>query len=170
MKWKQLLKSEITYTYQVTENLMKLVDNESLDWKPSNHNNWLTIGQLLHHITDACGAPIHGFITGDWGLPDGVDIKDLSPEDMVPAAEKFPTINSVDESLNMLKKDMQNALEMVEESITLIDLVKKAVPHLSEESIRNYITFIVNGNKVENCELEVSKEDTVCVIPQFAGG
>ena len=40
MDWKQLLKSEITYTYQVTENLIKLVDNDNLDWKPSSENNW----------------------------------------------------------------------------------------------------------------------------------
>lgn len=113
MNWKQFLRSEIIYTYKVTENLINLVDENKLGWKPSSVNNWMTTGQLLHHITDACGAPIRGFITGNWGLPNGVDINDLSPEDMLPMAEKFPTITSINESINLLKKDKQLALEMV---------------------------------------------------------
>jgi len=115
MDWKQLLKSEIQYTYKVTDNLMKLVDENRLDWKPSAENNWLTTGQLLCHITDACGAPIRGFVTGDWGLPEGTDIADLSPEQMLPPAEKFPTIGSIAEARELLEKDRQLALKMVDE-------------------------------------------------------
>jgi hypothetical protein len=114
MNWKELLQSEIHHTYLVTDGLMKLVDDNNLEWKPSHENNWLTTGQLLKHLTDACGAPIKGFVTGDWGLPEGVDIADLSPEDMLPPAEKFPTIGSVAEARQLLEKDKQLALEMLD--------------------------------------------------------
>jgi hypothetical protein len=34
MNWKELLTSEIEYTYKVTEGLLDLVDEDTLDWKP----------------------------------------------------------------------------------------------------------------------------------------
>ncbi|MEJ2543363.1 MAG: hypothetical protein P8Y99_04795, partial [Calditrichaceae bacterium] len=88
MNWKELLKSEIESTYKLTAGLINLVDEDKLDWKPSPENNWMTTGQLLNHLTDACGMPIRGLITGDWGLPNGVNLTDLSPEEMLPPAEK----------------------------------------------------------------------------------
>jgi uncharacterized damage-inducible protein DinB len=115
MDWKDLLKSEIEYTYKITDGLINLVDEESLEWKPSDKNNWMTTGQLLHHITDACGAPIKGFVTGDWGLPEGVDIKDLPADEVLPPAEKLPAITSVAEAREMLEKDKQLALDMLDQ-------------------------------------------------------
>lgn len=115
MNWKELLKSEIEYTYKITDGLLNLVDEKSLEWKPSRENNWMTTGQLLCHITDACGAPIKGFVTGDWGLPEGVDVTDLSPDEMLPAAEKLPTLASVSEAREKLEKDKQIALSMLDQ-------------------------------------------------------
>jgi hypothetical protein len=115
MNWKELLKREIESTYTVTDGLINWVDENNLQWKPSAENNWLTLGQLLMHITDACGAPIRGFVTGDWGLPDDVDVSTLSPEEMLPPAEKFPTIKGIADAKNLLAKDKQLALEMLAE-------------------------------------------------------
>ncbi len=61
MNWKELLKSEIESTYKLTEGLLDLVDDDSLDWRPSAENNWMTMGKLLMHITNSCGAPMRGF-------------------------------------------------------------------------------------------------------------
>ena len=115
MNWSDLLRHEIQTTYKITDSLMSLVNDDSLDWKPAPENNWLTTGQLLSHLTDACGAPIKGFVTGDWGLPEGVDMENLSPEEMLPPADKFPTVKSVKEARDLLEKDKQLALRMVEE-------------------------------------------------------
>ena len=60
MNWKELLKNEIEHTYKVTEGLMDLVDNDSLEWKPSPGSNWMTTGQVLRHLTDANGAALQG--------------------------------------------------------------------------------------------------------------
>ena len=115
MNWTELLKSEIEGTYKVTEGLLDLVDDDRLSWKPSTENNWMTTGQLLMHITEACGAAMRGFVTGDWGLPEGIDLSDLSPEEMLPTAEKLPTVGSVAEAKDILAKDKQLALAMLAE-------------------------------------------------------
>ncbi len=115
MNWTDLLTSEIEMTYKVTDSLLDLVDDDALDWKPSSGSNWMTTGQLLKHITEACGAAFRGFVTGDWGwgLPEGTDINDLSPEEMLPPAEALPTIGSVDEAKQALDADKQLALAML---------------------------------------------------------
>ena len=115
MNWTELLRSEIEFTYKITDGLMNLVDEDSLDWKPSPQNNWMTTGQLLMHLTNACGAAFRGFVKGDWGLPEGLSMDDLSPEEMLPPAEKLPTIGSVTEARDLLAKDKQVALEMLAE-------------------------------------------------------
>lgn len=113
MNWQELLKGSIEYTYFVTDKLMDLVDDEELDWKPSPDNNWMTLGQLLMHITNACGAAMKGFVTGDWGMPEGVDIDKLPPEEMLPPAEKMPAVESVAEAKELLAQDKKIALEML---------------------------------------------------------
>lgn len=62
------------------------------------------------------------------------------------------------------------AMENLEGTITLRDLVKKAVPELSDDSIEKYINYNVNGVKVSDCDMLVSNDDIVMVIPRFAGG
>ena len=106
--WTSLIKSEIESSYHATEGLMKLVDPKSLGWKPATGANWMTTGQLLEHLTNACGACMKGFVTGDWGMP-----ADASMESMLPPAEKLPAVKSVDEATKKLAADKQVALEML---------------------------------------------------------
>jgi uncharacterized damage-inducible protein DinB len=87
-----------------------------LNWKPSTGSNWMTTGQLLKHLTDACGAPCRGFVTGDWGMPAGVDPSKIPADQMLPAAEKLPTITSVAEARKLLEQDKKLALAMVAEA------------------------------------------------------
>jgi len=65
---------------------------------------------------------MHGYVTGDWGLPEGVDINDLSQvreilglsqDEDLPPAEKLPTLGSVAEAKEFLAEDKQLALDMV---------------------------------------------------------
>ena len=72
------------------------------------------MGQLLKHLTDACGAPIKGFVTGDWGMPDGMNIENLSPDEMLPSADNLPGIESVVRAKQMLNSDKNLAMEMVD--------------------------------------------------------
>jgi len=111
MNWTELLKGEIESTYHATEGLLKLVDKDKLSWKPATGSNWMSTGQLLMHITNACGACCKGFVTGDWGMP-----KDMKPEDMLPPAEKLPAVKSLDEAQKLLAEDKKVALRMVVEA------------------------------------------------------
>jgi len=113
MNWTKLLKSEIESVYAVTDQLLDRVEEGQLDWKPSPENNWMTTGQLIWHIASSCGAPMRGFVTGDWGLPDGVDPSKLPPEEMLPPAEKLPAVERVADGKRLLGEDRQLALDMV---------------------------------------------------------
>ena len=114
MNWTELLKSEIESTYKTTEKLLGRVDPDSLGWKPATGGNWMTTGQLLLHIGQSCGAACQGFVTGDWGLPEGMKVEDIPPEEMLPPAEKLPAAESVDQVRKLLADDKVIALQMID--------------------------------------------------------
>ncbi|RPJ57728.1 MAG: DinB family protein [Acidobacteria bacterium] len=106
----KVLLQEMENNYQVTEKLFRLVEPAQLGWKPATGSNWMTVGQLLMHCSSGCGVAARAFVTGDWGLPDGVNIKDIPPEEMLPPAEKLPTAESVDQALRLLAEDREVAI------------------------------------------------------------
>jgi uncharacterized damage-inducible protein DinB len=116
VNWTQLLKSEIEGAYASTERLLDKVDPKRLDWKPASGSNWMTVGQLLRHLGEACGAGCKGFVTGDWGLPPGVKMEDLPPEESLPPAEKLPAVNNVEEARKLLSEDKALALQMIDQA------------------------------------------------------
>ena len=116
MNWTEMLQRGIAETYRATEGLLDLVDDDQLDWKPPTGSNWMTTGQLLRHLTEACGFCCRGFVTGDWGLPEGADMQELPPEQMLPPAETLPTVASVAEARQLLAADRELALRMVQEA------------------------------------------------------
>jgi len=116
MKWTDLLTTSIDETYRVTDSLMTMVDDAELDWKPATGKNWMTTGQLLMHLTTACGFCCQGFVTGDWGMPEGVQMQDLPPEQMMPPAEALPAVGSVAEARELLAADRELAHRMVRQA------------------------------------------------------
>ncbi|UZJ41623.1 DinB family protein [Prosthecochloris sp. SCSIO W1101] len=115
MNWSELLTQEIESTYAVTKGLFELTDDEMLQWKPATGCNWMTTGQLLKHITIACGGSMRGFVTGDWSLPEGVDVHSLSTEEMLAPAETMQAVGSVAEAKKLLEEDERLALSLVSE-------------------------------------------------------
>lgn len=113
MNWSELLRKEIESTFAATEGLLDLVDEEMLQWKPATGSNWMTTAQLLKHITVACGGSMRGFVTGDWGLPEGIDVHSLSIEEMLAPAETMQAIGSVAEARKLLEEDERLALSLV---------------------------------------------------------
>ncbi len=108
MNWSELVKSEIEGAYRTAEKLMDLVDPGSLSWKPATGQNWMSTGQLLRHICDACGSEVKGFVAGDWG-PTSAEATDTG----LPPAEKLPTVGSVAEAKKLLDEDRKCALALV---------------------------------------------------------
>ena len=126
MDWTNLLKSEAKEAYRTTEVLLDLVDDDALDWKPESGSNWMTTGQLLQHISEACGRSCKGFVTGDWGMPEGMDVADMPPEEMLPPAEAMPAVGSVAEAKSALAADKALALEMIDQAADRMDDVAPA--------------------------------------------
>lgn len=116
MNWTELLKNEIATTYGATEGLLEMVDDSALGWKPETGDNWMTTGQLLFHITSACGFCCKGFVTGDWSIPGGGDVAEMSGDEMLPPAEALPTAESVAQIKEMLAADKQLALDMIDQA------------------------------------------------------
>ncbi len=106
----EVLRQETEQSYRVTECLFRRVGPDALEWKPSSGQNWMTTGQLLMHCTGACGQSIRAFVTGDWGLPEGMRFEDLKPEEMLPPASKLPSVDSVEQALQLLAADREIAL------------------------------------------------------------
>jgi hypothetical protein len=113
MNWTQLITSEMETTYAVTDKLMAMLEDGELGWKPATGTNWMTAGQLLMHLTSACGMCCRGFVTGDWGMPEGGCAEDVPPEDMLPKAEKMPTVATVAQAREALAADKLLGLAMV---------------------------------------------------------
>jgi hypothetical protein len=107
MDWTSLLKAEVEDAYRATEGLIRQVDPGSLSWKPATGGNWMTTGQLLEHITTACGACCKGFVTGDWGVPEGTF------EGELPTAGQLPSAKDVPSTLARLAADKTCALDMI---------------------------------------------------------
>lgn len=110
---KEMILGAIEYNYAVADSLISKVDPSMMDWKPETGKNWLTVRQLLFHISNACGSSIKGFVTGDWGLPEGFDMETMTPEEMLPPAEAFPGVDSIDQARALLAEDKATALEML---------------------------------------------------------
>jgi hypothetical protein len=114
MNWRDLLKAEIESAFAVTEKLVAMAEEDALGWKPATGSNWMTTGQLLKHLAESCGMAFRGFVKGDWGLPEGVDMSSLPPEAMLPPAEKLPMVASLAEVGSLLQKDKQLAFDMLQ--------------------------------------------------------
>lgn len=155
MNWKELLMKEIEYAYKVPERLLEFVDENNLDWRPASQNNWMTTGQLLMHICISCGAPMCGYITGDWGLPDDVDLDDLFPEGKLPSAENLPSIASVAEAKVFLAEDKQLALDMLAEcnEDVLTNLITRAPWDTTDVILGHRLLSMVNHLKHHNSQL-----------------
>lgn len=113
MNWKLLLQDELEDLYRVTDRLFDLVDDEDLGWKPATGENWMTMGQLLMHTATGNGPGFKGFVTGDWGLPEGGSLEDMDPADMLPPAEKMPSVESVAKARELLAEDKALATKVL---------------------------------------------------------
>lgn len=116
MNWAELIHKEMTAAYASTDKMMGLLEDKDLDWKPATGENWMTTGQLLMHLTNACGTCFRGFVTGDWGRPEGAGEPKSNEEPMLPRAEQMPTVASVAEARAALAKDRELAIEMIEQA------------------------------------------------------
>ncbi len=171
MKLTDLLKQEVEGMYHAAEGVFKLAEGTDLNWKPATGKNWMTTGQAMHHCTNACGMCVKGFVTGDWGLPEGVSYETM-PEDMaMPPAEKMPTVKSVAEALELLRKDKAVALAMIDQAgeanlltkvssapwggppMTLFQHIQHMIGHLGTHKAQVFYYLKLQGKEVNTMHL-----------------
>ena len=100
------LKEYANQVYKATAGLMQLVPEDKLSWKPSETNNWMTLGQLLHHLPESTGMCMKMFIEDAW--------PEFSEDEMMASAEKMATAKSVQEALDQLEKDRKLMVELLD--------------------------------------------------------
>ncbi len=115
MNWKELLQQEMTSAYRVAQGLFELVDEKHFYWKPVSGSNWLTVGQLLTHIACGTADTFKGFITGEWPPMPATAEGEEQESAMLPPAESFPTVSSLQEAKEMLEKDRQAVAEWLQQ-------------------------------------------------------
>jgi hypothetical protein len=113
MTLNEILISDAEGVYRAADGLFRRVDPSTLDWKPQTGENWMTVGQLLRHCSEACGSTVRGFITGDWGFP--ADAGDPGEGAMMPQADAMPAVESVDEAIRLLADDKAEAMRLFAE-------------------------------------------------------
>jgi uncharacterized damage-inducible protein DinB len=114
---KQVLLEDAETTYNITERLFRKVSDSELSWKPTTGRNWMTVGQVLMHCANfGCGQGVQGFVKGDWGLPDAVKAEDVGAEENLPQASAMPSVESVQQALELLSNDRHLALSCIEET------------------------------------------------------
>ena len=94
--------------FKATVGLMKMVPEDKLGWRPSEENNWMTVGQLLAHLPENTGLCMKGFIKGEWPVP-------AEGEEMLPTAEKMHAVSSVAEAVEKLQADRQLTADLLAE-------------------------------------------------------
>ena len=79
MSWTDLIKSEMDHAFRATEGLMDLVDDDGMAWTPATGENWMSMGALLRHLTNACGWCSEQFVNDSWAEAMGGGGMDESP-------------------------------------------------------------------------------------------
>jgi uncharacterized damage-inducible protein DinB len=127
MTFSELLKSQIEDTYRITDALLCMVEECDLDWRPSQGENWWTVGQLLRHITVSCGIWCKGFATGVWDDAGDVDHTQIPEGESLPRASAYRSIDSVEAARQALARDKVLALQVIEQTTDAELLSKNAV-------------------------------------------
>jgi hypothetical protein len=98
-------------SYRPAESLLKMVPADKLDWKPDS--SFMSLGQLIYHLSGGIGAELRMLINGNW--PDPAEME----QGNLPAC-------SVQEALGRLEQDKAN-LRKITSEITEEDFANKIV-------------------------------------------
>lgn len=113
---KQVLREEAESVYRATEKLIRKVSDSDLSWKPTTGPNWMTLAQLLMHCASfGCGKAMLGFVHGDWGSPGDQGLGGEEEVVHLPPAEVMPSVECVEEALDLLTADRLLALRCIDE-------------------------------------------------------
>jgi hypothetical protein len=102
-------------SYRPAESMIRMVPADKLDWKPGP--NFMSLGQLLSHLSGGLGSDLQVLITGKWPTPEemGESMK----------LENLPSC-TVEEALKRLEADKTKLREVIS-GLTQKDFANKMV-------------------------------------------
>jgi len=117
MNWTDTLRARADLVYKAAHGLIEELDDADATWTPTGGTNWLNGGQLIRHITNACGNTANGFVTGKWMDGDHGMSSDWKPSEaeQMPPARVYLSF-SQDEALAALAADHAAFLAAVAEA------------------------------------------------------
>ena len=120
-------------SFRPAETMLKMVPADKLDWKPGP--SFMTLGQLIYHLSSGIGTELHMAFTNSWP----------KPEDMI--SKEMPTCN-VQEALDKLEKDKMT--------------LREVLASVSEEDFANKIISVPWGwkSKMEKMALDFREHFT----------
>ncbi|MFC2079463.1 DinB family protein [Candidatus Bipolaricaulota bacterium] len=138
MGWTDALTKQMEGAHLAAARLIGMAEGESLDWKPENDDNWMTLGQLIRHLDDSCGVMFKGFVSGEWDF-----------------AEGLPSVESIAEGKTRLEADRLLAIEALE-GLTDNDLgsrMVKAPWGQTEQPLGLHLSQMVSHLDSHKCQL-----------------
>ncbi len=103
--------------FRPARTLLGMVPSDKLEWRPGP--KFMSLGQLIYHLSDGLGLPFRCLVTGAWPFK--------NPEEMIAQMqlEKLPACD-VAEALERLEKD-EAALRETLDTISEEDFARKTV-------------------------------------------
>ncbi len=169
---KQVLLQQANTTYDITEKLISQVSDGQLCWVPTTGKNWMTAGQLLMHCASfGCGKAVQGFVRGDWGLPETSEVTGHNDIQHVPPTDALPTVDTVEEALELLADDRRLAVQCISEveesdllakrcvapwggpEISLFQQLTLMIEHLSQHKGQLFYYLKLMGKDVNTSDL-----------------
>ena len=137
---RSLIGREVDWAYKATYGLIQMCEGLDLNWKPATGDNWMTTGQLLSHITIACGWCFKGFVDDDWCADERLPEVKEGSESPLPAAENLPSVESVSQAIELLQVDEKLSREMLAKA-DADDLANKMImaPWGIEDALGNHL-------------------------------
>lgn len=89
-------------SFRPAETMLKMIPPDKLEWKPAP--NFMSIGQLICHMSDGIGTELRMAIDNSWPKIEGAG----GP----PGLDKFPSCNAI-EALAKLEKDKTTLKEIL---------------------------------------------------------
>ena len=102
-------------SFRPAESMLKMVPADKLDWKPGP--SFMSMGQLISHLSDGIGAEFRNVLTNSWPKPE--EMSEAMKQGNMPACD-------VQEALAKLEKDKTTLREILS-GITEEDFANKIV-------------------------------------------
>lgn len=147
--------------FKAARGLIELTPQDKLGFKPKE--GLMNVGQVLKHLTGCLGESLAMALSNSW--------PEIPEEEMLPAADKMPSIESVDNALEAIDRDWElfkGEMEKITDGefnqnqinvpwmpypMTLLEYMMQAMEHLSNHRMQLFIWLKLSGEDLNTGHL-----------------